>query len=107
MQHGGAVTDAYTLMGDPGYWDKQNAYDLYGLGPPGGVRAAGQSLPLTEAAMGDHMAQWWHPHSPTFWGALLIGATGLLILGASFRVRAGVGKETATAGASVGHGKGE
>lgn len=97
-QHGG-VTTGDALYGDPGYWDRMNAVDIFGLNPGGSqVRAAGQSLPLTTTTHGDHLSEWWHPDSPTFWGALIIAGTGVLIIGASFRFR--VGKEAA--GASVG-----
>lgn len=88
------------------WWDRMNGTDLLGLAPGGSaVPAAGQALPLSTTGYGDHVAQWWHPDSPHFWTALLIGGTGLLIIGASFRVQAGVGKETAAAGASVGRTK--
>lgn len=99
MIHGGAPTDTITLQGDPDYWQRMNGTDLLGLAPGGSaVRAAGQSLPLSTTGYGDRLAQWWHPDSPVFWTAALIGGTGLLIAGASFRVK--VGRESA--GASVG-----
>lgn len=66
----------------------------YGLSPANVVPgAAGASTPATTGGSpGDHGLLPWHPDSPTFWLALVAGATLLGWVGAEFGARVGPAK---------------
>jgi len=64
----------------------------YGINPGGAGGAAGASLPATSAGASpmDQLMPW-HPHSASFWLALVAGATVLGIFGAEVGARVGRG----------------
>lgn len=79
-----------------------NPTDLYGIKAGGPAASAhgggGDTLPHTDAMVGDGAMVPWSPDSPMFWVVILAAATALGIVGASLDVRAGRRHASVTVG---------